>query len=348
MGTNSQRLTIVGLVVGLVIGLIVGWMVLGWMLFPVQWTDAAPADLHPDYRAFYVQMVADSYALDQNRDLAQTRLGRWDSAKLNEAITDAKSKANPQQALRLDALAGILPEVSITPVGVSLTPEVSPTPAPAGGRTTMESIALVCGGLLLLVLLLAGISVLIRARSSRRAEEEIKPAPMAPPRPAPEPVLFTEGEGLEEGAPAIPPLGHWMTSYSLGNDSYDESFSIETPVGEFLGECGVGISETIGAGPPAKVTAFELWLFDKNDIRTVTKVLMSAHAFNDEALRTKLEPKGEAVLCQPNRRITLETASLRVEAVVSEMEYGSGSLPSQSFFNRLTVELAVWVKPEGS
>jgi hypothetical protein len=44
------------------------------------------------------------------------------------------------------------------------------------------------------------------------------------------------------------------------------------------GECGVGISETIGVGDPKKVTAFEVWLFDKNDIQTVTKVLMSAHA----------------------------------------------------------------------
>ena len=345
MGMNSQRLTIIGLVVGLLVGLIVGWTVLGWMLVPVEWTDAAPADLHPDYRAFYVQMVADSYALDQNRDLAQTRLGKWDTARLNEAIADAKAKANPQQTQRLEALTGILPGVAVTPAGVT-TPGVSPTAAPAGGGIRLESIGLVCGGLLLLVLLLAGISFLIRARSSRRVEEEAGAVPAAPRRPAPEPVLLAEEEGLEEGAPAIPPLGHWMTSYSLGNDSYDESFSIETPVGEFLGECGVGISETIGAGPPAKVTAFELWLFDKNDIRTVTKVLMSAHAFNDEALRTRLEPKGEAVLCQPNRRITLETASLRVEAVVNEMEYGSGSLPPQSFFNRLTVELAVWVKAE--
>jgi len=210
----------------------------------------------------------------------------------------------------------------------------------------LGSIGLVCGGLVLLVLLLAGVGFFIKVRSAQRAEEEVRPAPTAPQRPAPEPVLLTEEEGGEEGAQAVPPLGHWMTSYSLGNDTYDESFSIETPVGEFLGECGVGISETIGAGPPDKVTAFEVWLFDKNDIRTVTKVLMSAYAFNDEALRARLEPKGEAVLCQPNRHIVLETASLRVEAVISEMEYGSGSLPPQSFFNRLTVELAAWVKSD--
>ncbi len=87
-----------------------------------------------------------------------------------------------------------------------------------------------------------------------------------------------------------------MTTYDLGHDTYDESFSIETPMGEFLGECGVGISETLGAGEPAKVTAFEVWLFDKSDIRTVTKVLMSPYAYNDSALRTRLAPKGDPVL----------------------------------------------------
>jgi len=342
MDTNSLRLTIVGLVLGLVVGLIVGWMVLGWILFPVQWTDAAPADLHSDYRAFYVQMVADSYALDQNSELAQMRLGQWGEAELSKTISEARAKANPQQAQRLDALAAVLPGVAMP----SATPVASPTPA-AGGMRWGGTIGLVCGGLFLLVLLLACVSILIRARQQKRAEEEVRPAPTVPQRPAPAPVLLTEEERVEEGAPAVPPLGHWMTSYSLGNDSYDESFSIETPVGEFLGECGVGISETIGAGPPDKVTAFEVWLFDKNDIRTVTKVLMSAHAFNDEALRARLEPKGEAVLCQPNRHIVLETASLRVEAVISEMEYGSGGpLPPQSSFDRLTVELAAWAKPE--
>jgi hypothetical protein len=339
MGTNGLRLTIVALVLGLIVGLFVGWMVLGWILFPVEWTDAAPVDLHSDYRAFYVQMVADSYALDQDSDLARMRLGEWDADDLSKSIADAKKEANSQQTQRLDALAAVLSVGVVTPA-----PEESPTPA-AGGLS-LRSIGTVCGGLFLLILLLAGVSLLIRARRSQQVEEEMGPVSTAPSRPAPEPVLLTEEERVGEGAPAVPPLGHWMTSYSLGNDSYDESFSIETPVGEFLGECGVGISESIGAGPPDKVTAFEVWLFDKNDIRTVTRVLMSAHAFNDEALRARLEPKGEAVLCQPNRRITLETASLRVEAVVSEMEYGSGQLPPQSFFNRLTVELAAWVKTE--
>jgi hypothetical protein len=142
-----------------------------------------------------------------------------------------------------------------------------------------------------------------------------------------------------------PPLAQFVTTYALGDDHYDPSFSIELETGEFMGECGVGISETIGVGAPNKVTAFEVWLFDKNDIRTVTKVLMSDYAFHDEALRTKLAPKGEPVLAEAGKDVMLETKTLRVQARITDAGYGVGNLPPNSFFDGLTLELATWVLP---
>ena len=142
----------------------------------------------------------------------------------------------------------------------------------------------------------------------------------------------------------VPPVSQYMSTYIIGDDLYDDSFSIETPAGEFLGECGSGISETIGVGDPKKVTATEVWLFDKNDIRTVTKVLMSEHAYNDQALRTKLAPKGEAVLVTPSGVTVLETQTLRVQVRIVDLQYGEGPLPPNSFFERLTVEIAAWSK----
>jgi hypothetical protein len=139
-----------------------------------------------------------------------------------------------------------------------------------------------------------------------------------------------------------PPVVQFMTTYLEGDDLFDDSFSIETPGGEFLGETGIGISETMGIGEPKRVTAMEVWLFDKNDIRTVTKVLMSDHAFNDESLKAKMAPKGEAVLAEAGAIATLETASLRIQAKVVDLEYGSGPLPPNSFFKRVTIELAAW------
>jgi hypothetical protein len=140
------------------------------------------------------------------------------------------------------------------------------------------------------------------------------------------------------------PIAQFMTTYVLGDDLFDDSFSIDSPAGEFLGECGIGISETIGVGEPKKVTAFEVWLFDKNDIQTVTKVLMSKHAFNDVATFQRLQAKGEPFLVERSKQVILETAALQLVATPSDMEYGQGALPEDSYFERLTLEIAVWPK----
>lgn len=140
------------------------------------------------------------------------------------------------------------------------------------------------------------------------------------------------------------PVAHFMTTYVIGDDLYDDSFSIDAPNGSFLGECGVGILDTIGVGDPKKVTAFEVWLFDKNDIQTVTKVLLSAHAMNDAGVKQRLASKGELVQIESGQQLLLETATLQLEARVVEMVYGQGALPASSFFQRMTLELSVWPK----
>jgi hypothetical protein len=194
-------------------------------------------------------------------------------------------------------------------------------------------------GVLLLILLLLAVVGLIVSRSRRARASSAGAGRGAASSDEPEWVATLGAEG-DTPAPA-PGLGHFVTSYSLGNDHYDESFSIETPTGEFLGECGVSISEILGEGTPERVTAFEVWLFDKNDIRTVTKVLMSEYAFNDAELRDRLAPKGEAVLAQANVPLVLETATLRVTATATEALYSQDDAQFQpnSTFDRLTVEL---------
>ena len=88
----------------------------------------------------------------------------------------------------------------------------------------------------------------------------------------------------------------------------------------------------MGVGEPKKVTAIEIWLFDKNDIKTATKVLMSQHAFNDQNIRGRLEAKGELVPIQPQGQVVLETATLQLLATVVDLEYGQGNLPDKSYF----------------
>ena len=149
-----------------------------------------------------------------------------------------------------------------------------------------------------------------------------------------------------ESLGVAPPITQNMTTYVLGDDLYDESFSIDTPSGDFLGEYGVGVSETIGVGDPKKVTALEIWLFDKNDIKTATKVLMSTHAFADASIRARLEAKGELIQVEPQKQIVLETETLQLLATVVDLQFGDGAMPDKSYFERVTLELAIWRKAD--
>ena len=228
-------------------------------------------------------------------------------------------------------------------VGIPLPDETAALPETVPQTSFFERVRVPClvffGVLLVLVLGWIGYRVLTR----QRAEAEAVPV-----QPSVQPVTVEAPPAEDWEGVGQPPLGHWFTTYELGEDTYDESFSIETQMGEFLGECGVGISEMIGVGDPAKVTAFEVWLFDKSDIRTVTKVLMSEHAYQDEALRARLASKGEAVLVEPGSPFVLETSGLQVRVDVTELVYGDDEMPAVSFFSKLTVELVATTKPAGS
>lgn len=319
------RNLIIATVVGLLLGCLFGWMVMGWMVAPVKW------ELTAAEKEQYVLMAADSYSLNRDAELARARLADLGDQEIGEIITRLAATHPQEQQNLLDlgqALALGVTEVAPQPTAVA-------TPASTVGRLTSSlnrTVILICGLFLLLLLVVLVSLLIIRARGLREEEEALAPAWQA------------EASAVAEGMPPLvptgpPPLGHFVTTYNLGHDTYDESFSIETPMGEFLGECGVGISETLGAGEPAKATAFEVWLFDKSDIRTITNVLMSQYAYNDDALRAKLASKGDPVLAEWGADMALETTSLRVDARVVDMEYDGGAVPPQSHFTKLTVEL---------
>jgi hypothetical protein len=137
------------------------------------------------------------------------------------------------------------------------------------------------------------------------------------------------------------PLTQIMTTYVLGDDLYDEAFGIVTREGAALGEYGAGISETLRGGSQKKVAALEIWLYDKNDVNTTTKVLMTEYAYDDPIIRARLEPKGQLVVVKPDQQFLLETATLQLLVTVVAMEYGTGT-PPRSHFARITLELATW------
>ena len=59
---NRPRIRLaLGAIFGLGLGLAAG-LLIAYQLAPVEWTDGGPQDLRKDYAAFYVELVAESYA----------------------------------------------------------------------------------------------------------------------------------------------------------------------------------------------------------------------------------------------------------------------------------------------
>jgi uncharacterized protein YneF (UPF0154 family) len=315
---------ILGVVVGLLLGLL--W---GYVVAPTQWIDQPLDWVRADLREDYLRMAIDSYKYNPDETLARKR---WEDLGSGAGDVLAIVQGAPQQqgaeaVNKFSQLVGVQPAAQEG--------EVAETPADEGKGSSITVLLVMC----LITIILGG--ALVGYFLFRRG----RPEGTSPAAQAQE--FTNQMERTDFGArDGIPPMSQFMTTYMVGDDLFDDSFSIDSPTGEFLGECGVGISDSIGVGEPKKVTAFEVWLFDKNDIQTVTRVLMSQHAFQDDGLRARLAAKGEPFLVELGSETVLETATLRLIARVVDMAYGSGATPASSFFDRVTLELAIWKKDE--
>jgi hypothetical protein len=325
----------------LVLGLILGF-IWAYGIAPTVYTAAEPVNLGESWKREYVKQVAWQMQAEGNTENAQANAKRQLSF-----LGDAKRIVTDMAATEQDPnlkplLQNLVPLAEDNPVQLAKV-----TPGFLNSNLTpllcVLGLAIVVGGAVIVNTIIP-VTLLLQRRSK-------EPATVVAGQEAERRKAMAEAQKKAREAPAPPatvdrgtPVGQYMSTYIMGDDLYDDSFSIETASGEFLGETGSGISKTIGVGDPKKVTATEVWVFDKNDIKTVTKVLMSEHAYNDEGIRAELAPKGEAVLVKPGAIVMLETQTLTVQARVVDLAYGSGALPPNSFFERLTIEISAWPK----
>ena len=316
---NVRTVLILGVVLGLILGLIIGWGI-----WPVTYTDTTPEILREDLQTDYLVMVIESFNRTGDQ---QAALRRWNDLGTAALPTLQRVQANPG----LVDPAAVQQFVNVVAPGQTPALGTPTTPTETGGGL---STWVILGSLVVLVLVGAGTLYLLRL--FRGSSGTVTPVMQGTEISRQVEKTDFQSLGLAQ------PITQTMTTYVLGDDLYDESFSIDTGGGEFLGEYGVGVSETIGVGEPKKVAALEIWLFDKNDIKTATKVLMTEHAYNDPNIRARLEPKGELVVVKPQEQVLLETATLQLLATVVDMEYGTGAMPPKSHFERITLELAVW------
>ncbi len=375
---SVQRSLIIGVIAGIVFGCILGTIFgtyYAWIVNPAVYADGAfPSDMSNNYQGHYIATVTDSYIVNRQVSLAQDRLSSFDQATKIRALGERSASfvANGQavEAQLVNELAanlktaegwsdetvqnviaglsteyqgdtaraqaintfsaqllGAVPEITQpAPEGDQAAAQPAPAePAPAadtgGGGISGRTILLCLLGLVAIVgvILIVGRWQFNRSRAQPRHKE-----------------IEWTGEG-----PA--PIRVWTGTYTLGQNNYDEFFTIETHEGDFLGESGMGIMKAVPGSNPKQVTAFDVGLFDKTDITTLSRVVMSEDAFqNDVDLRNNIEsnPQAEAILAEPGKEFTLETSALRVAAKIDELVYGEGN----KYFETLKVTLNVFLR----
>jgi hypothetical protein len=328
--------------ISFLVGTLFGLVILGWMVWPVQYVDTTPQTLRSDIQLDYLRMTVDSFAVNGDPTLARSRFDALGPSKWNllDAL-HADTLTDPDRLKQFEVLIANLY------VGTPGNPSGSPAPAASGGGIEgVLSVLAIIG-----IIIGAAIALVLIVNMSRHRES---PAPEETENPESDGELSLESEEELGEAPqpekdavadeGAEPLERFVTTYVLGDDLYEDSFTINSASGEFLGECGVGISEPIGVGEPKKVTAFEVWLFDRKPSRTSTTVLLSEYANQKEDVRASLAPRGTPALAVPGADIWMETPGLQLRVVIRELIYGEGSMPHNSYFERLTLQLEIWAK----
>ena len=152
--------------------------------------------------------------------------------------------------------------------------------------------------------------------SAGEDEESQAPEPAAP-EPEPGPDVLSEPQ-----PPAQPlQLGEDAEHFIFeGDPYYNQIFAIEKE-GEYLGEFGMGVGETM-ADNPNQILTMEVWLFEKRDIRTVTAALMPPQVYGNATLRQELlDGDIIPVALEPGATIHLETEGLEVVGQVRRVEF---------------------------
>lgn len=339
----------IGAGVGLIVGLLIGWLIIGWWLAPINWVDARPGDLHPDWQKHYVAMVVDSYILSRDSETAEARLDGFDRSVLPDLFGEVEAEFERedamQQAQETRQLAELLGVTTVVP-----TPEASPLPVTPRGSTegttpwwrrgpavSGRPLLLVCAIVLItLVLIVGGILVFFWYQRRRigfapdnGGDEPDDTRRRPPPGPAIRSIDLGEQAVLEyqgEGP------GHEQTVQVYRGD-------------EIVAECGLRGVSTLSDGH--RVVACSVWLYEPQvpERPADTCVVASRRIYQNEALRSSLtherEP-GQVIPAEEGQTAHLEHESLEMKLQVMDVEHTD---PEEQYIGRLVVELETIIKP---
>jgi hypothetical protein len=332
------------LAVSFLVGMTIGLVVLGWAVWPIQYVDTTPEMLRSDVQVDYLRMAVDSFAVNLDTNTARSRfdqlgLRKWDTldALRRESAVDPV-RTDPARLKNFEELIASTTIADIGDTGAAAEPGFQVVPG------DILPLVIILGIVIALASAVVIGSNIRRRRSAGEISSEGAESDLSLEAEEEAAGISTQTRSAEQAGETDEPLERFVTTYEMGNEVFEDSFTVNSPGGEFLGECGVGISEPIGVGGQKKVTAFEIWLFDRKPSRTSTVVLMSRHAFQRDDLRASLAPRGKPVLAEEGADFWLETPGLQLRVVIRDLRYGKGPLPEQSFFESLTLQMEVWAK----
>jgi len=84
-------LVVLAVLIGLCAGLLVGWYV-----WPVTYTEAAPSRLRQDWKDEAIWMAAQAFAYDRDLEAAQSRLRPLGSEDVGQLVLDRAERARQQ------------------------------------------------------------------------------------------------------------------------------------------------------------------------------------------------------------------------------------------------------------
>lgn len=334
--------TVLLIVVGVIIGLF--W---AYVLAPTVFYNADPGTLEQSWQDEWVKLLADRSA-GANFDVSQSvvqLLGAVDDPVgiIDRLLNTPGEEANFSRLQAIRPLAEQAEGRAAVPPQPSLLSNIAPFIVAPLVMVILTVVASLVWGLLLksnvyepLLKRLRGEKVSAEVKAMREQVQAVKQA---------EATLRVDYSTSSLGKPVI----QRMTTFLHGHGEYDDSFSVEDAAATFFGECGATVAESLSpAGTPGKPAGIEVWLFDKDDFkRTQASVFATEYASSDPALRARLSTRGELTLARPGATVVIESSTLRMQARLVEMQYGSdGALPPNSYFQQATIELAVWRKQE--
>jgi len=91
MSDYGHKILVIALLAGTVVGLLFGALV-GWVIWPVQYTDTDPVDLRPEHKDDYVVMASAAYALDGDLEKAEARLAKLEVDDVSQVVADLASR----------------------------------------------------------------------------------------------------------------------------------------------------------------------------------------------------------------------------------------------------------------